>query len=153
MQNTNQNQNQDQPDYSKMSFEELAATYDLTKGNNKDNTISALELALINQLFAKLVPNSPPQLPKEYIGDNLNVTIVVNSMLAAMLCNLPKELVIIGCRGNQQGYNYIAAIQQIGKLVNFYIQKQYGTTCPKVSVDNTGSGVDLTDPKSRLDRN
>jgi hypothetical protein len=153
MQNTNQNQNQnqDQPDYSKMSLAELVLHYTMTR-NPDSVSISAIELEIINQLFRKITANYP-QLPREYVGDNLNTTIVVNSMLAAMFCNMPKKFIAALCQENPLKYSGIVALQGMGKHVNYYMQKQYGTTCPKVSVDNTGPGVDLTDPKSQLDRN
>lgn len=151
MQNTNQNQDQDQPDYSKMSLAELVLHYTMTR-NPDSVSVSAIQLEIINQLFRKITANYP-QLPREYVGDNLNTTIVVNSMLAAMFCNIPKEFISALCQENQIKYTGIIAIQELAKMLNFYMQKQYGTTCPKVSVDNTGPGVDLTDPKSRLDRN
>ena len=149
MQNTNQNQ--DRPDYSKMSFAELVLHYTMTRDPNSVS-VSAIEIEIINQLFRKIAPNYP-QLPKEYVGDNLNTTIVVNSMLAAMFCNMPKEFISALCQENQIKYSGILAIQEMGKMLNFYTQKQYGTTCPKVSVDNTGPGVDLTAPSSKLDKN
>lgn len=101
------------------------------------------ELEAVNRVLELL---KAPTLPDYYVKSNLNISIVVNAMLAnafiSILKHSPIEVFAI-ILGSKQRALLVKALAEYAILAQKFSRKEHGISCPFVVVDPSHKGVDL----------